>query len=154
MTTVLRRYNKLEIKSAYNQEFIAEIKKLGGKWQPSTKIWKVEVNKATEVIELIKSIYNEEVEVLDIVELANELKIKEDTIEGYRNNNDEELKEILIKYDIEFREINWYIDALYSLENEGKVAEFLRNIDDVNNFWEAGHLDDEKVIEAFKNWNK
>ena len=158
MTTILNRYGKLEIKSAYNQDFINEVKKLNGKWNSRKKIWIVDSNKETEVIELVKNVYNEDIEVLDIVELANELKIKEDTDSNYRNGKDEELKELLAKYSIEFEEINMYIDIMYALEDKENVLDFLYSIDDINEFWENKetkcNMDDDKVITAYENWNK
>lgn len=158
MTTILNRYGKLEIKSAYNQDFINEVKKLNGKWNSRKKIWIVDSNKETEVIELVKNVYNEDIEVLDIVELANELKIKEDTDQNYRNGKDEELKELLAKYSIEFEEINMYIDIMYALEDKENVLDFLYSIDDINEFWENKetkcNMDDNKVITAYENWSK
>ena len=99
MTTILNRYGKLEIKSAYNQDFINEVKKLNGKWNSRKKIWIVDSNKESEVIELVKNVYNEEIEVLDIVELANELKIKEDTDLNYRNGKEKKERRHIGKWE-------------------------------------------------------
>lgn len=163
MTTVINKKNMLMISSSYNKDFITEIKKIGGKWNPENKTWNVDESKENEVLELIKNIYREEINVLNILKVINEelnLDTREKSIgtrDFYANEKLDYLHSVL-----ELEEFRMYIklaNIMYKLKDKENRLEFVKTIEINENLEDYldeknGKYDLEKIIKDYNEYNK